>query len=44
VNLPEPLVELPPGEHSATAELRRRPAFGGRTTLVDSFTWTFTVQ
>jgi hypothetical protein len=40
----DPLVPLQPGEHSATAELRARPAFGEPTRLVDSYTWTFVLQ
>jgi hypothetical protein len=40
----EPLVPLAPGEHRATVELRRRPGFGEATTLVDAYTWSFTIQ
>lgn len=40
----DPLLPLAPGEHLATVELRRRPAFGEPTTLVDAFTWSFSIQ
>jgi hypothetical protein len=40
----DPLVRLQPGEHSATAELRSRPAFGEPTRVVDAYTWTFVLQ
>lgn len=39
-----PLVELRPGEHSATAELRERSEFGGRSRLIDAYTWQFVLQ
>ncbi|MGE0732208.1 MAG: hypothetical protein AB7O92_29085 [Acidimicrobiia bacterium] len=39
-----PLVELAPGDHSATAELRERSEFGAQSVLLDSYTWQFNLQ
>jgi hypothetical protein len=39
-----PLVDLPPGTHTATARLMVLPAFGEQLQLVDEYRWTFSLQ